>query len=72
MPDTPSDPSRRRFFRTFSQDAVQAAVQVVGPSAQQTPDQPVLNAAAAQYGNKVLVCAVTPKRRPAFRCSSRA
>jgi len=30
VPDTPSDPSRRRFFRTFSQDAVQAAVQVVG------------------------------------------
>lgn len=30
MPDAPPDPSRRRFFRSFSQDAVEAAVQVVG------------------------------------------
>jgi methylthioribose-1-phosphate isomerase len=30
VPDAPSDPSRRRFFRAFSRDAVQAAVQVVG------------------------------------------
>ena len=42
------------------QHAVHAAVQVVGPSEQQTPDQPVVNSAAAQYGGKVLVCAVTP------------
>jgi methylthioribose-1-phosphate isomerase len=30
VPDAPPDPSRRRFFRSFSQDAVQAAVHVVG------------------------------------------
>jgi hypothetical protein len=42
------------------QQAVRAAVQVVGPSTPQRADQPVLNAAAAQYGNKVVVCVVTP------------
>jgi hypothetical protein len=42
------------------QHAVQAAVHVVGPTKKETPDQPVLNSAAAQYGNKVLVCVVTP------------
>jgi hypothetical protein len=42
------------------QHAVRAAAQVVGPTKKETPDQPVLNSAAAQYGNKVTVCAVTP------------
>jgi hypothetical protein len=42
------------------QHAVRAAVQVVGPSAPQRADQPRLSAAAAQYGNKVVVCVVTP------------
>jgi hypothetical protein len=42
------------------QHAVRAAVQVVGPSTPQRADQPQLNSAAAQYGNKVTVCAVTP------------
>lgn len=42
------------------QHAVRAAVQVVGPSTPQRADQPQLSSAAAQYGNKVDVCAVTP------------
>jgi hypothetical protein len=43
--------------------AVQAAVHVVGPTKKETPDQPVLNSAAQQYGPKVLVCAMTPDGR---------
>jgi hypothetical protein len=42
------------------QHAVRAAVQVVGPSTPQRADQPTLNSAAAQYGNKVTICHVTP------------
>jgi len=42
------------------QHAVRAAVQVVGPSTPQRADQPTLNAAAAQYGQKVTICHVTP------------
>jgi hypothetical protein len=40
-------------------DAVQAAVHVVAPTSH-TLAQPVLSSAAAQYGEKVLVCAVEP------------
>ena len=42
------------------QHAVRAAVQVVGPSTPQRADQPTLNSAAAQYGQKVTICHVTP------------
>jgi hypothetical protein len=42
------------------QHAVRAAVHAVTPTQKQASDQPQLNSAAAQYGNKALVCAVTP------------
>jgi hypothetical protein len=45
------------------QHAVKAAAQVVGPTQKQTSDQPDLSSAAAQYGARVSVCAMTPGGR---------